>query len=256
MLSAGPDPNKEKTRVAAYIDGFNLYYALKTASRHADKNHLQAGGDFAECLGRSLYWLDIQAVVLSRLSESQECVGIGYFSAPRIVSKLDKGPVRVRQQQSNDRQRVYFEALATLPLVEIIKGWYIEKPPFVCPVDGCDGKMARFEEKGTDVNIAVRMIQDLYEDRFDCALVMSADGDLARPMECIRGYGKDVLLVLPPGRKRADKLKRFTSLPTQSLELKDLRGHVMPDEVGRPVGRPLHRPDAWKAPGRWVWDDS
>ena len=60
----------------------------------------------------------------------------------------------------------------------------------------------------TDVNIAVRLLGDAQEDVFDTAILVSADGDLAGPMEAVldRYKGKRVVAVFPPGR-RSDRLR-------------------------------------------------
>lgn len=81
------------TRVAAYIDGFNLCHGLK------DKH------------GRKYLWLDLQALAASLLLPDQTLVAVRYFSA------------RVRGEASARRQGIYLDALdAHCPLVEIREG--------------------------------------------------------------------------------------------------------------------------------------
>jgi uncharacterized LabA/DUF88 family protein len=242
-----------RKRVMAYVDGFNLYYGLKNASQTSDREHVKYGGDPAICLGRSLYWLDLHRVILSKIKGEEECVGIKYFSAPRRLStrvKMDPEK-RAAKEASNARQRVLFDALRTLPLVQIIEGWYAEKSPHVC--GGCDTTTERFEEKGTDVNIADQMIVDAYEDRADIAMVMSADGDLVAPVATVQRLGKEVRLILPPGRKKADQLKAIAS-ECQGLTIKAIRGLTMPDAIPRQGLLDIRRPKEWTVPGGWVWD--
>ena len=51
------------TRLTAYIDGFNLYYGLRSKG------------------WRSYYWLDIHRLVENLLKSSQRLVAIHYFTA-------------------------------------------------------------------------------------------------------------------------------------------------------------------------------
>ena len=85
-------------RTRVYVDGFNLYYgALK---------------------GSPFKWLD--PVRLAARLLPPECVidKLGYFTA-RVSGKLDPG--------APGRQQVYFNALATLPEVELYYGRFLAK---------------------------------------------------------------------------------------------------------------------------------
>jgi uncharacterized LabA/DUF88 family protein len=52
----------------------------------------------------------------------------------------------------------------------------------------------------TDVNIAVHLLEDAYDNVFDTALLVSADSDLAAPVEAVRRrFGtKRIVVVAPP----------------------------------------------------------
>ena len=43
-------------------------------------------------------------------------------------------------------------------------------------------EVIRTEEKGSDVNLAVHLLNDSWIDKFDCAVVVSNDSDLAESM--------------------------------------------------------------------------
>lgn len=157
-------------RVAMYVDGFNLYYGLRSKG------------------WRRFYWLDMMALGQNLLRPGQRLVGVRYFTA-RIAGR-DRGRQR--------RQGVFLEALETLAGVEIHYGHFLSKPR-QCRV--CDARWTVFEEKMTDVNIAVRLLGDAQDDVFDTAILVSADGDLAGPVEAVLGRyaGKRVVAVFPPG---------------------------------------------------------
>ena len=46
------------------------------------------------------------------------------------------------------------------------------------------------EEKGTDVNLAVHLLNDAWLNAYDCAVVVSNDSDLAEAMRLAKGRGK------------------------------------------------------------------
>lgn len=237
-----------KKRVIAYIDGFNLYYGVRAASRDSDRLWLNNGGEPAMCLGRSLYWLDIRKMVLSQLQQHQQLVTIKYFSAPRIVPKR----VAVNPDafvESNERQRLYLEGIRTLAQVEVVLGWYAEKDPWKC---ACGTQTPVFEEKVTDVNIAVHLLEDAYHDRYDQAMVFSADADLVPAVQAAKRAGKEVILVLPPGRKRAQHLRNVAN-QTRNIKIRSVRQMLLAKEIETGHGRRIACPDRWLPAVGWVW---
>jgi uncharacterized LabA/DUF88 family protein len=134
-------------RVAAYVDGFNLYFGLK--AKH----------------GRRYLWLDLQALAESLLRPGQTLERVTYFTA------------RVRKDPEGERrQSEYLHALAHhSPLVTVVAGRFQEKHR-LCRQ--CGSIWTLHEEKETDVNIAVTLVEDAVLDRYDTALLISADSDL------------------------------------------------------------------------------
>lgn len=87
----------KKERVGVYVDGFNLYFGLK--SKYA-----------------KLKWLDIEALSKNLLKENQELSTCNYFTA------------RVRNNPTKERrQSLYLDALCTTR-TNIIYGKYYSKP--------------------------------------------------------------------------------------------------------------------------------
>ena len=48
----------------------------------------------------------------------------------------------------------------------------------------------RTEEKGTDVNLAVNLLNDMWLDKYDCAVIISNDSDLAEAMCLVRKHSE------------------------------------------------------------------
>lgn len=106
--------NKETKRKAiVYIDGFNLFFALK------EKNW------------RSLMWLDVVKLSRRLLRQDQELLCVKYFTA-RIRNDREK----------EERQKAYLDALATLEGLEIHEGAY-QLSRVMCYAAGESGPTAR-----------------------------------------------------------------------------------------------------------------
>ena len=139
-------------RVAAYIDGFNLYYGLRSKG------------------WRRYYWLDLHRLVGRLLRPGQELVAVRYFTTRVVPEPGDRNKAR--------RQNTYLEALETLPDLTIHFGYFLPKER-TCRQ--CGAILRTYEEKMTDVNIAVELLGGAQDDIFDTALVVSGDSDLYGP---------------------------------------------------------------------------
>lgn len=208
-------PVHAESRVIAYVDGFNLYFGMKSSG-------LSAG-----------YWLNIPLLLTRYLLPSERLVLTKYFTS-RISGPSDKVA----------RQNEYLDALQTLPALTMFFGQY-QLLPRKC--DACEHRWLLPSEKMTDVNIAVELLRDAVTDGFDTAVLVSADSDLAAPIRALRDLWphKRVVVVFPPRRG---------SVVLQSLahEKRKIRGPAilscqLPDEVIGADGYPRRRPAEWRA---------
>ena len=204
-----------RQRVVVYVDGFNLYYGLRSKG------------------WRRFYWLDVRALGENLLRPGQGLAGVRCFTA-RIA-----GSDRGRQR----RQAAFLEALETLADVEIHYGHYLSKPR---ECRACGARWTVYEEKMTDVNIAVRLLGDAQDDMFDTAILVSADGDLAGPVEAVlaRYDSKRVVVVFPPGR-RSDKLRQAATAGF-TVGRKILKDSLLPPRIKKPDGFILECPQRWR----------
>jgi hypothetical protein len=104
-------------------------------------------------------------LALSLVRPGQTLEQITYFTA------------RVRNDpEGRQRQSDYLDALAShSPLVAVVDGRFQEKPRHC---RNCGAAWTVYEEKETDVSIAAALIEDAVLDRYDTALLISADSDL------------------------------------------------------------------------------
>ena len=205
------------SRVTVYVDGFNLYFGLRSKS------------------WRKYYWLDLVALATSLLKPGQTLQAVHYFTS------------RIRANGRNvvdmQRQTAYLEALSTLPILKTHFGHYLEKPR---QCRSCGAKWMDYEEKMTDVNIAVQLLADAFDDRFDTALLISGDSDLTTPVRKLRDQfpQKRLIVVFPPDRQSFDL--RNAAHATFTVGEAKLRQAQLPAQVQRADGFILQRPAHWQ----------
>ena len=124
-------------------------------------------------------WLDLRKLaetLFPRDSINRVC----YFTA-----RLDARPGNPSQRQ---RQQAYLRALATLPGLS----------DYVLVRDS--------EEKGSDVNLATRLLVDGFNGEYEQAVIVSNDADFAGAMRYVRDdLGLRVTLVNPDHRNSSPK---------------------------------------------------
>jgi uncharacterized LabA/DUF88 family protein len=203
-------------RVNAYIDGFNLYFGLR-----------QSGW-------RKYYWLDLPALVTSLLKPDQQLVATHYFTA-RIKTNGHNAADAKRQSD-------YIDALATRPNLTTHFGQYLQKTR---QCKQCGATWPDYEEKMTDVNIAVQLLSDAFDNSFDTAIIVSGDSDLTTPIQRVRQRfpGKRIVVAFPPNRHSA-QLKQVAHGHLTVGEDK-LKRSQLSDPVITASGYALQRPAHW-----------
>ena len=202
-------------RVIVYIDGFNLYYGLKS------KNWQQ------------YYWLDLQCFAENLLLSNQELVKICYFTT-HISSFNDINKAK--------RQIIYLEALKTLSNLSIHYGRYLSKNRQCLK---CGAEWITYEEKMTDVNIAVSLLIDAQNDKFDTAIIVSGDSDLYTLVRAVRKRyeKKRIIIAFPPDRHSVQLCKIATASFTVGRKI--FKDSQLPDKITKPDGFVLCRPTEW-----------
>jgi hypothetical protein len=214
-------------RTIVYIDGFNLYYGA--------------------CRAPGRRWLDVAALA-ARLLPEDEIEAIGYFTANIKKDREDPG--------AQDRQRLYHRALKSIPNLEVFLGRYIPKEVRGELVDPTPGERLKrtvrtYEEKGTDVNLAARLLVDGFNRRYESAAVISNDGDLKLPIQIVREeLGLPVTVVNPVlhSRHRSAALSPDPLPPNARfirLSAHDVEECQFPAQVISPKGAKLVKPASW-----------
>lgn len=182
-------------RVGVYIDGFNLYYGIRRLMK-------------SQRIGWK--WLDVRGLVAESIRKNSEWeiseLNIVYFTA-RQPDHFARG--------RSERQDRYLRALEISGSVnEIVFGKFVSRltdyplaggtprapsiyrPDWPIRVKRDDGvkledawflaRVMRSEEKGTDVNLASRLLIDYFTQRIDAAVVVSNDSDLEMAVKYVR----------------------------------------------------------------------
>jgi len=201
-------------RVIAYVDGFNLYFGLRSKG------------------WRRYYWLNIQMLAQNLLKPNQRLLLTKYFTA-RIAGPPDKA----------QRQSVYIEALNTLGEFQVFYGKY-QLNPRQCSQCGFQEEVPN--EKMTDVNIAVQILKDAYQDEVDVALLISADSDLVPPVKAVRELfpNKRVVVASPPRRYSASLANSASS--SLVIGRSKIARSLFPEDIKKADGYILRYPPLWK----------
>ena len=200
-------------RVIVYIDGFNLYFGLKSKG------------------WKRFYWLNLQKLAQNLLNENQELIITKYFTS-RISSPSDK----------RKRQSTFIEALETLDNFEIFYGKYQDNQ---VECFKCGNTFLKSGEKMTDVNIATELLTDAFQNNFDRAILISADSDLVGPIKKVKQLfpSKQIVVAFPPNRKS----KELASLTTNFIiGRRKLAQSLFPESIRKKDGFVLKKPKQWK----------
>lgn len=206
--------DKKLQRVIAYIDGFNLYFGLKSKG------------------WQRYYWLNLRKLVINLLKPYQKLICVKYFTA-RVSHPPDK----------QKRQATFIEALETLKDFKIFYGKY-QLNPKVC--QKCQHQDFVPNEKMTDVYIAVELLTDAFQNHFDTALLISADSDLTPPLNAMKLLfpNKRVIVAFPPNRA-SQELKKVANA-CFTIGRRNIARSVFPPEVKKTDGYVLKCPERWK----------
>jgi hypothetical protein len=200
--------------VIAYVDGFNLYHGLHQG------------------YGHRYLWLDLQRLV-QRVRPHDQILAVRYFTAE--VKDDSDGLAR---------QRTYLAALkAHGNTVDVVLGRYQTKR---MSCRQCGSTWTSYEEKETDVNIAVALVADAAASASDIALIVSADSDLCPAIRTARSLNpsRRMIAAFPP-RRSSFEIRSLIRKPF-TLAAADIRNSLLPEVVADPASGVVH-----KRPGKW-----
>ena len=205
-------------RTAVYIDGFNFYYGAVKDTAYK--------------------WLDPKHLCETILRPDNNIISIVY-----CTTKVSPRPT---DPSVSIRQATYLKAIQSyIPELSVIFGHFLETKLLCKPVDPKYGNLIevfRTEEKGSDVNLAVHMVNDAHKDAFDCAIVISNDSDLAEAMRIVKNECGKVVGLFTPWRRRASKQLMAHSNFQRTIRKSSLAKSQLPNPI---PGTKIFKPDRW-----------
>lgn len=211
---------KPPLRTVVYIDGFNLYYGQMRGTPHK--------------------WLDLPQLFKRVLGPRNEITHVKYFTARVQPTPADLN-VHIRQD-------TYFQAMnAMCPLIELHFGHFLRHrvrmenatpPPATWPV-------WKTEEKGSDVNLALHIVNDAWLDAYDCAVIVSNDSDLGGALRMVKHHhpAKLIGLITPgaPARKTSQQLAQYADFQ-RPIRAGALASSQLPSPI---PGTTIVKPSTW-----------
>jgi hypothetical protein len=253
-----------------YIDGFNLYYAIRASG---------------------CKWLNIKDLAQAAMPAGTIVEKLKYYTA-RVSGATDPGQPR--------RQQIYLKALQTIPEVEIFFGQFLDKnmwrPVLNLPIgdrviqngaapitftpgsyqinpdptiagnrqetlsvgkygannnhgkqrpaiNAIKANVHAMEEKGSDVNIASHLIHDGWLKRYQAAVVVSNDTDLVEPIRIVVQELKiPVTILCPSTRHGAAGALRKVATHVRHINPHLLKSSVFPNTL---PGTTITKPTGW-----------
>jgi len=206
-------------RTIVYIDGFNFYYGAVR--------------------GTPWKWLDPVALFEKVLGPKNDLVKVDYFTA-RVQPSPSDPNVDVRQN-------AYLRALqAHCPRLELHYGHFLRHRVFMENAAPPPPSVAvwKNEEKGSDVNLALSILNDAWRDAYDCAVVVSNDSDLAEALRLVKTQHHKIIGLVTPGapvRKPSRQLRQHVDF-VRPVRTWMLRTSQLPDPI---PGTAIHKPARW-----------
>jgi uncharacterized LabA/DUF88 family protein len=209
-------------RVTFLVDGFNLYHSLRAAQ---DKT------------GKCCKWLNIRALCESYLKffgRDAVLEEIYYFSA--YASHLSP-----RNPDVVTRHQILVRALESTGIrVEMAQ---FKRKNVHCTL--CNGDMVRYEEKETDVAIAVRLVELVVTDKCDVAIVVTGDTDIVPGIRTAKRLASTKrLCVIAPYRRANAELKQIADQYFK-LKAESYGPFLFPNEIELTNGQKLAKPTTW-----------
>ncbi len=212
-------------RILALIDGYNLYHGLSDPRLSGHNNKETA---------HYYKWLDLKKLIAQFAPEDSHIIDVVYFTAYAYWRNLD----------TLHRHRAYVRALTNIG-VRTVFGQFKQRDK---KCRKCNRIFQTHEEKETDVNIAVEMIDAAHRDIFDDLYLVSGDTDLASPIRKIKKDfpNKHIQILFPPFRSNLEM--RGLGHDWKQIKRRHLKRALLPARMKPKKGQEIVRPEKYNPP--------
>ena len=201
------------SRISFFVDGFNVYHAINNPRLYKYK------------------WLNYRKLCECFL-KPQDTIGEIYFftafvpwSTPKIL-----------------RHQTLIRALRNVGITPVLGAF--RRINRTCQI--CKNDYITYEEKQTDVNIAIHVFRTAMENRYDEAIIISGDSDLIPSIHAVKESftDKKIGVVIPIGG-RAKELIQIADFH-RKMKVKHLAMSQFSDSITLSNGKQLFRPKEWR----------
>ena len=239
------------SRVNVYIDGFNLYHSV--CKFYPPSPHLK--------------WYNAKSLAQIYCHPNDILQNVYFYTAK---------PVHVKRQGVQDRFEKFTKALETTG-VTVVLGRFKEKEQQINPkkifikIKQKSVEIRKFlsfknfdsnenyfhlenEEKETDVNIALDLIDHAYQNICDKFILISGDSDLHPAIKRIlNNFPKKELLILIPPHQSCDGIKEWVKnkypqslIKIKKIRKKNIEKNILPPIVIVSNGEKIEMPEEYK----------
>jgi uncharacterized LabA/DUF88 family protein len=200
-------------RISFLVDGFNLYHALDQNPQY-----------------RKYKWISLLRLAQCYVRTTDTIVSVNYFTAYATWNPLKVGRHKL------------FVSIQEHEGVNVVLGEFKRKDKH-CQL--CRKSYMSYEEKQTDVNIALNLFTQAILNEFDHAIIISGDTDLLPAVRSVQSIfpSKQIGVVIPIGRS-SEHFKK-----TANFHHKMKEAHLKSSLLNDPydiAGTLLQCPPTWK----------
>jgi uncharacterized LabA/DUF88 family protein len=206
-------------RSSFFIDGFNLYHAIK----RLNEPHLK--------------WVDLMRLMHRQISPKTETVQAVYYFSAYAYWLPDQ---KIRHEQ--------YVAALNASGVQVVLGQFKDKHKHC---HDCGTTWVQHEEKETDVNVALYVLNEAYRNTYDRAYIISRDSDLKPAVEMVKMQfpEKEIFIVAPPHLGHSNDLIQVAD-GKQKIKKTQIAESLFPASVQDRVGNVVAtRPLEYDPPG-------
>jgi uncharacterized LabA/DUF88 family protein len=207
-------------RIVVFVDGFNLYHAIHDLGQP----HLK--------------WVDLYALTRRYATKPEQQVqAVFYFSA---FATWLPGPYA--------RHREFVKALQATGVVPIM-GRFKEKDRSCL---NCNARWKAHEEKETDVNLALYLLNEARKDTYDHAFLVSNDSDLVPALKMVKSEfpSKRIRVLTPPKKNSSKDLVNAAGGMqfVRTIKVSHLAQHLLPPTLVAMDKSEIRRPREYHPP--------
>lgn len=212
-----------KKKVNFYVDGFNFYYGLKNMVKHKSD-------------WRKFYWIDFVKLFSEFLDADEELGVVHYFTArPKNTGKT------VRQNMLMNCNKA-----VNGNLIKFHYGKYQDKEITCRADDGCGKVYMHWEEKQTDVSLAIKIVEDCHNEECNKIVLVSGDSDFLPPLKLVKKiYTDKELMVLFPPTKFTSSINNLGITCLSMDKYKPRWNRAKMDDVVDANGKIYRKPIEW-----------